>query len=106
MAMAIAFLALPLITFVSLALLPAGRSALIGIGVAALVVGLAVPRIAPDDGTGFGHLILWIFGGSVALAALAQAVRQVTTGQVSYPLVAGLCLLGATVPFLLMLGVM
>ena len=70
-----------------------------------LLVALVVPRLAPDDGTGFGRTILWIFGGAVALAALAQGLRVVAGGRVSYPLIAGLCVAGAMVPLAMLLGV-
>ncbi len=105
MAIAIAFLLLPLVTFVSLVTLPPGRPALIGLAVAAVMVALVVPRAAPDDGTGFGRTILWIFGGAVALAALAQGLRVAAAGRVSYPLIAGLCVAGAMVPLAMLLGV-
>jgi hypothetical protein len=107
MGAAVFFLALPLITFVSLAMLPPGRPALIGIAVAALVVVVAGPQVAPEDGTGFGNLFLWVFGGAIAMAALAQGLRLLRgpDGAVApYPVLAGLVFLGAALPAALYLG--
>lgn len=107
MAPLIFFLALPLVTFVSLAMLPPGRPALMGIAVAGLVVLVAGPRILPEDGSGFGALFLWVFGGAVAMAALAQGLRLLRgpDGPVApYPVVAGLVFLGAALPAALFLG--
>jgi hypothetical protein len=107
MAAALFVLALPLVTFVSLALLPAGRPALIGIVVAILAVLLIGPRVAPEDGSGFGSLFLWIFGGAIAMAALAQGLRLLggaEGGIAPYPVVVGLVFLGAALPVALLLG--
>jgi hypothetical protein len=96
-------LALPLVTCVSLALLPPGRAAAIGIAVAAAVVAAVSRRAAGETGAG----IAWIRGGAVALAALAQGLRwgAMTMGrQQSYPLVFALCGAGAVVPVLIMIG--
>lgn len=107
MAPLIFFLALPIVTFVSLAMLPPGRPALIGIAVAALVVAVVGPRIMPEDGSGFGNLFLWVFGGAIAMAALAQGLRLLRgpDGAVApYPVLAGLVFLGAALPAALFLG--
>lgn len=102
------FLGLPLVTYVSLLLLPPGRPALIGIAVAAGVVALVVPRLIPEDGTGFGQMALWLYGGAVALAALAQGLRVMRLpggGAPPYGMIAVLCLLGAAVPLAMVLGI-
>lgn len=107
MAVAILFAVLPLVTYVSLAVLPPGRPALIGIAVAALVVIALAPRVAPEDGSGFGTLVLWIYGGAVAMAALAQGLRLLRgpDGPVApYPVVVGLVFLGVTVPAAFLMG--
>jgi len=93
-----AYLALPVIAFVVLAMLPRGRVAAIGIAVAALAVVLLWPLVLPEDGSGYGTLMQWVFGGAVAAAALAQALRLVRLpggGALPYPVVVGLVLLGA-----------
>lgn len=108
MAAAVVFLGLPLVTYVSLLFLPAGRPALIGIAAAAAAVALILPRVAPEDGTGFGTMALWLYGGAVALAALAQGLRVMRLpggATPPYPLVATLCLLGAAVPLAMVLGI-
>jgi hypothetical protein len=107
MAPLILFLALPIVTFVSLAMLPPGRPALMGIAVAALVVAGLGPQIMPEDGSGFGNLFLWVFGGAIAMAALAQGLRLLRgpDGAVApYPVVAGLVFLGVALPAALFLG--
>lgn len=107
MAWPIVFLASPVLVFVSLALLPRGRPAFLGIVGAALGVGLLGPGIAPEDGTGFGTLLLWVFGGAVALAALAQVLRLLRApgGEAPpYPLRAAFVFLGAALPAALYLG--
>jgi hypothetical protein len=108
MTAAMVFLVLPLATYVSLLVLPPGRPALIGIAVAAVAVALILPRGAPEDGSGFGSLALWLYGGAVALAAVAQGLRVLRLpggAAPPYPLVAVLCLLGAAIPLALVLGI-
>ena len=108
MAAAMFFMVLPLVTYVSLLFLPAGRPALIGVAVAAVAVALILPRVAPEDGSGFGTLALWLYGGAVALAALAQGLRVMRLpggAAPPYPLVAVLCLLGAAIPLAMVTGI-
>ncbi|HMO07516.1 MAG TPA: hypothetical protein PKD10_07685 [Paracoccaceae bacterium] len=108
MAALVFFLILPVVTYLSLLFLPAGRPALIGIAVAAGAMALILPQVAPEDGSGFGEMLLWLYGGAVALAALAQGLRVTRLpggGAPPYPLVAALCLLGAAVPAALILGI-
>ncbi len=86
----VACLGLPVIVFVVLVLLPRGRVAAIGIGVAALALVVLGPVVLPEDGSGFGTLLLWVFGGAVAAAALAQGLRLLGMKAVPYPVVVGL----------------
>lgn len=65
----IVLFALPLVIYLSLATLPKGRSAAIGLGVA--VVLLAALRLAVPSAQGAATIALV----GVALAAIAQAVR-------------------------------
>jgi hypothetical protein len=104
----IIFLGVPLLIFLALVVLPPGWPALAGVGAAAVAVALGVPRLLPEDGAGFGTMLLWLYGGAVALAALAQGLRLLRRrggAAASYPLIAGLCLLGAVVPLAMILGV-
>jgi hypothetical protein len=70
-----AYLGLPVIAFAVLATLPRGRPAFIGIVVAALAVALLGPVVLPEDGSGYASLLLWVFGGAIAAAGLAQGLR-------------------------------
>ena len=100
MPMLVVFLLLPVVTFVALAMLPRGRPALVGIVVAALTVASLGPVVLPEDGSGFGSLLLWVFGGAVALAALVQALRLLRLpgeGGLPYRLLAVLLVLFAAV---------
>ncbi|QYK40817.1 MAG: hypothetical protein KF887_15625 [Paracoccaceae bacterium] len=107
MAAVVVFLVLPVVTFLSLVMLPAGRPALVGVGVAALAVAILAPLVAPEDGAGFGTLLRWLFGGAVALGGFVQALRLVRLpggAVVPYPLVVTLCLLGAVITTAVYLG--
>mgnify|MGYP005856469679 CR=1 FL=1 len=96
-------IALPFVTYVSLALLPPGRAALIGIAVAVAVVAEVSRRAGGETGAG----IAWIWGGAVALAGLAQGLRWGAGAlgwPLSYPLVLALCGAGAVVPVIIIIG--
>ena len=86
-------LAAPLASFVSLALLPAGKAARIGLLAAVLI--LAVLWLRSDHTDAAQRLILSMFLGAVSLAALMQVLRAAfpaTAPRAAYP---GLVLLTA-----------
>ncbi len=70
------FAAVPLAVFLVLVALPRGRPALIGIGGAALVAIVGTALMVTLDGTGFGAALGMLAGSAIALAAIAQALRQ------------------------------
>jgi hypothetical protein len=98
------FLAGPLVLIGGLSLLPAGRVALVGLALAAVAVIVLVPLALPEDGTGFGRLALWLYGGAVGLAAVLQFARMLPAGGVPWGLVAGLAVAVALVAAARLLG--
>ena len=75
--MAQALVLYPLALYLSLCLLPAGRRAFAGIGIAALVL-LALGQLWQPGGDAAAGRVLALAGGAgVGLAAIAQAVRLV-----------------------------
>jgi hypothetical protein len=92
---------LPLVAFVSLAMLPPGRPAAIGVAVAAAAVALVVRSMGGEGAAAVG----WLWGGAVALAGLAQGLRwaAVALGRpVPYGLIIALCVAGVMVPALVL----
>ena len=73
--LALLAIAAPMATFVSLALLPQGKAARLGLLAAVLI--LAVLWLRSDHADGAQRLILSLFLGAVSLAALLQALRRV-----------------------------
>lgn len=73
--MALVFLAYPLAIYVSLCLLPKGRSGL-GIGLAAAALVLVWLTNDPGADDGFTRFLVMIGAVPVALAALAQGLRR------------------------------
>lgn len=68
------FVIAPLVIFASLLALPAGKPALMGCVVAAVVVAV-VWRWAGGLESGFGALLGYLYGGPIVLAGLAQVLR-------------------------------
>lgn len=104
MEIALVFLGVPLLLLIGLALLPAGRVALAGVAIAAVAVAVLVPLALPEDGTGFGRLALWLYGGAVGLAGAIQVVRLSQAGRLPYGLLAGLAVVVAAVVAARLLG--
>ncbi len=96
----VVFAALPLAAFVSLAALPAGRPAFVGLAVAAGALGLGM-AVGRDSAEGMGLLVWQVWWGAVALAGLAQGLRWLAARlglRVPYAAIAGLCLAGVALP--------
>lgn len=73
--MALIFIALPVAIYLSLALLPRGRPAAMGIVVAALFA-LALWTLSdPASDEGFGRVIAAVAASGIGLAALVQGLR-------------------------------
>lgn len=72
-------LGLPLMVFVSLALLPAGRGAVRGLAVAAVLAALV--RALSDDA-----VLPLLAGVGIVLAAVAQGLRAVLGPRLSHPM--------------------
>lgn len=116
MSLALIYIAAPLAVFLLLAVLPRGRTAAAGLGLAALLLALGwatralgLPPFASasahDDG--YLALILAVLTGAGLAAALAQGLRAAWgPGRPGwlYPLVATFILVAAAVPALTLLG--
>jgi hypothetical protein len=84
--LALLALGAPLATFVSLALLPQGKSARVGLMAAVLI--LALLWLRSDQTDAAQRLILSLFLGAVSLAALMQVLRAAfpaTAPRAAYP---------------------
>lgn len=103
----LSFAVIPMVVFVGLAALPRGRPALIGIvGAAALAILVTVAMLLFDT-TGMGAAIAMLSGSAVALAGVAQALRQALgPGRPAwlYPLIVLSALLLSGLPLLQSLG--
>lgn len=73
--MILVFVILPLVVFLSLALLPRGRPAALGLGVALLALaGLRATAGEGEDGE-FARVAQTMTGAGIVMAALAQGLR-------------------------------
>ena len=90
---ALVALGAPVASFVSLALLPAGKAARVGI-LAAVVI-LAVLWLRSDHSDVSQRLILSLFLGAVSLAALMQVLRGVLPASAPHMAYPGLVMLTA-----------
>jgi hypothetical protein len=70
------FFVLPVVLYLALAVLPRGRSALIGIAAAAALAAMATAVLAATDLSGIGLALALLSLAAVALAALVQALRR------------------------------
>ena len=91
--LAVLALAAPVATFASLALLPAGKAARVGILAAVIIVALLWLR--SDHANATQRLILSLFLGAVSLAAMMQVLRGVLPQTAPRAAYAGLVLLTA-----------
>ena len=107
MELALAFIGIPVLTYLVLAFLPRGRPALVGCFAAlALAALLWVTQMGSADSHMVAIIVLGI--SAVALAGFVQVLRvAIGTGRPRwvYPLIVVLALLGAGVPMLNVLGV-
>lgn len=101
------FIGIPLASYLSLAMLPRGRSALIGLGIAALATGVLWVLVVPGDSSGVLGALVMLVASAILLAALVQSLRSfLGEGRPAwtYPAIVGLALLGAGLPLLKILG--
>ncbi|MCX7644902.1 MAG: hypothetical protein N2Z62_06350 [Rhodobacteraceae bacterium] len=66
---------LPLVVFVALALLPRGRPAALGLGIAAVVLAGFWATTGEGEGGDLGRVALTMAAAGVVMAALAQGLR-------------------------------
>jgi hypothetical protein len=101
------FVILPVVLYLALASLPRGRSAMIGIAVAAVIAVVATVVLAAIDLSGVALALAMLSVAAVTLAALVQAVRRALgpgrPGWV-YPGIVILALVAGTYPVIQNLG--
>jgi hypothetical protein len=107
MELALAFIGIPVATYLVLACLPRGRPALIGCVGALVLAGLLwVSQMGSTDSYLVALIVLVI--SAISLAGLVQVLRVaigVGRPKWAYPLIVILALLGAGIPTLNILGV-
>lgn len=108
MELALAFIGLPVASYLALASLPPGRPALIGLAIAGLLFGVLWVMLGIGSSDSYMVALIGFLFSAVALAAIVQVIRHIIgVGRPRwvYPAIVIVALLAAGIPMLTVLGV-
>lgn len=108
MELALAFIGLPVVSYLALASLPHGRPALIGIAIAALVIAVLWVVLGIGSSDSYMVALIGFLFSAATLAAIVQVIRHILgVGRPVwvYPTIVIAALLAAGIPMLTVLGV-
>lgn len=108
MELALVFIGLPIASYLGLASLPRGRPAMVGIAIAALIIGVLWVTLGVGSNDSYMIALIGFLFSAATLAAIVQVIRHLLRPQRPrwiYPLVVVGALLTAGIPMIKVLGV-